>query len=314
MALNGVVRGKKRPARLFLYGPPGIGKSTFASESETPVFVTTEDGVDNLPVDQFPKAADYDTLIENVKQVATGDHDYKTIVIDTINGAAELCAQKICQEQFNGVWYTEKGKKGFTAFAQGWQSVSEEIRGLMALLDQCRNDRGMEIILLSHTGLHTVQHPLDGDYAKFAPEMDKRVWARLSKWSDIILRADFDFYVKTEDGKTKGKAQIGDTTRWLFAAGNAGQDCKTRVGYELPERMLLSYASYSESLNNGDTSIMQEASELWHVLDESGQKKALSYLGINSIENIGDAESTKVRATLNRLRQINAENQEGNEK
>lgn len=307
MALKGVVRGEKRPPRVLLYGPPGIGKSTFGSESEAPIFVTTEDGVDNLPVDQFPRAESYDALLENVSQVAKDRHDYKTLVVDTLNGASELCAQKVCEEQFGGVWYTEKGKKGFTAFAQGWQSTSEEMRSLLALLDECRNARDMQVILLAHVGLHTVSHPTDGDYTKFAPEMDKRVWARWSKWCDIILRADFDYYVKPGETGKKGRAELGDTTRWLFSVGNAAQDCKTRVGYEMPERMLLSYPAFHEAIEGGDTSACDEVRRLWGLLDKDAETKALKYLGVNSVKDLDGAERTKVRATLNRLRQIDAE-------
>ena len=133
MALKGVVRGEKRPPRVLLYGPCGIGKSTFGNDADAPIFVTTEDGVDNLPVDQFPQAKNYEALLQNVSEVASGDHEYKTIVIDTLNGAAELCAQEICNSQFGGAWVSKKGKEGFNAFAQGWQSVSEEMRTMMVL-------------------------------------------------------------------------------------------------------------------------------------------------------------------------------------
>jgi len=310
MALAGVIRGTKKPPRVVLYGPPKAGKSTFASEAEKPIFVTTEDGVDSLPVDQYPKAKDYTTLFKTVEKIATESHDYKTIVIDTLNGATELCAKMVCDNQFGGEWISEKGREGFNAYARGWDSVATEMPMLMELLDECRTARDMTVIMLSHTGLHTVKHPSDGDYTKFAPDIDKRVWAKWSKWCDIILRADYDYCIRQSDDNRKGRAEIGDTTRWIYSVGNAAQDAGTRVGYELPEKMSLSYALFADALAGGDDGANKEASELWGVFSKDKANAALKYLGIKSVADIADAPRSKVRATLNRLRQINAEKEE----
>ena len=192
--LPGVVRGKKKPPRVVLYGSPGVGKSTFGADARNPVFVCTEDGVDNLPVDQFEKPDSWQKLIANIKVVATEEHDYEWIVLDTLNGAVDLAANHVCQTMYGGQWTAKKGDGGYLAWGQGPKATSEEMRPLLDLLDKCRN-RGMGVLLLAHTGLHNVQHPVDGTYTKFAPDIDKTIWARVSKWSDLTLRADYEYIV-----------------------------------------------------------------------------------------------------------------------
>lgn len=45
-----------RPPRLLVYGVEGIGKSTFAAHAPNPIFIQTEDGLDELECSKFPLA------------------------------------------------------------------------------------------------------------------------------------------------------------------------------------------------------------------------------------------------------------------
>ena len=55
--LNRIERGRaSRPPRLLLYGVEGIGKSSFASCAPHPIFIQTEDGLDEIDCDKFPLA------------------------------------------------------------------------------------------------------------------------------------------------------------------------------------------------------------------------------------------------------------------
>jgi len=297
--LPGVIRGSIKPPRLVLYGPPKIGKSTLGADMPAPIFVTTEDGVDSLPVDQFPQAANWQKLLENVSTVADGDHDYRTIVIDTINGAANLCASHICDTIFGGVWVSGNGKTGFDSYGKGQMATGEKITELFALLDKCRA-KGMTVALLAHTGVQTVKNPVLGDYQKFVPDLAKPVWAKLSAWADIIIRADFD-YVVTEDKSTKAKRARGDSTRILIASGSAAEDAGCRVGYHLPERLDMSWASIAEHLGR-DANTVNEIRELLHLLDDGQIKKTLAYLHIKSMDELDKAQAERCRVVLNRLK------------
>jgi len=301
--LKGMKRGKYRPPRIVLYGRQGIGKSTVGADSPSPGFVATEDGVDNLPVWAFDKAKSWEEFISNVKEMATDEHEFKTVVIDTLNGAVDLAAQHVCTTMYGGQWTAKKGDGGFLGWGQGWKATAERMRELLILLDDCRA-RGMTILLLAHTGLQNVQHPIDGTYQKFAPDVDKTVWGKVFAWSDIVLRADYEYSIIKERGDLKGRA-MGTSTRRLYCRGSAAEDAKCRVGYELPEEMDLSWEALEGALGKGSATL-EEVQELWHLLDEPTQNKTMAWLGVQKIE---DAPLTKMRQVLNRLRQIQVENQ-----
>ncbi len=43
-----------KPPRVLLYGPAGIGKTTFGASAPRPIFLPIEDGLGRIDVDSFP--------------------------------------------------------------------------------------------------------------------------------------------------------------------------------------------------------------------------------------------------------------------
>ena len=67
MSLKNVTRGVvKKPLRVVVYGPPGVGKTTFASQAPNPIFLPVEDGTDFLDVARFPKPKTFDDVLEAI--------------------------------------------------------------------------------------------------------------------------------------------------------------------------------------------------------------------------------------------------------
>ena len=82
--------------KIFLYGSPKIGKSTFASQFEKPLFIATEAGLTALETYQVP-VTKWEDYIEVLKALGSQPHDYKTIVIDTVDNLAKMCSDYICR-------------------------------------------------------------------------------------------------------------------------------------------------------------------------------------------------------------------------
>lgn len=302
--LQGFSRGKRKSPRIVLYGPAKVGKSSWAAQFPTPIFVMTEDGVEGLDVDRYEPAISWLQIIEHLTAVATDKHSFSTLVVDTLGGTAELAAKHICEKLFNGDW----GPKGFAAFGQGWGATSEEMRRLLPILDACR-DKGMTVILLAHAGVQSVRSPIDGDFQKWAPEMDRRIWARFAKWADMIGRADYDYIVMKRDGAKEGPGKAkGTNSRVVRWSGSAAEDAGCRAGFEMPEITPLSYQAFIEGLGHGE-SVLTEINALWHILDADTAEKALAWLG----GSLDTADPKKLPELLNRLRTIQAQNEQKEE-
>ena len=72
----------QRAQRVVVYGPEGIGKSTFASRFPDPLFLDIEDGTGHLDVKRITGINSWSMLLSIVQQVRQ-EKPCKTLVIDT---------------------------------------------------------------------------------------------------------------------------------------------------------------------------------------------------------------------------------------
>jgi KaiC/GvpD/RAD55 family RecA-like ATPase len=72
--------------KVVINGPEGIGKSTMAAQFPNPVFIDTEGNTKRMNVKRFPKPTSWEMLQNEIREVMN-KHEYKTLVIDTIDWA-----------------------------------------------------------------------------------------------------------------------------------------------------------------------------------------------------------------------------------
>ena len=84
---SGVVSSAQK---VVIYGPEGIGKSTFAAQFPDSVFIDTEGSTKKLNIRRFPKPSSWEMLKNEVKEAMNG-RLCKTLVIDTFDWAEQLC-------------------------------------------------------------------------------------------------------------------------------------------------------------------------------------------------------------------------------
>ena len=94
-----ITSGKIESAqKVIIYGPEGIGKSTFASKFPSPLFSDTEGSTKHMDVRRLPKPTSWTLLKEEVAYVKANPTVCKTYIIDTFDWAERLCIAKICAD------------------------------------------------------------------------------------------------------------------------------------------------------------------------------------------------------------------------
>lgn len=239
MKINIGKRGNMK-ARIVLYGPPGAGKTTFLSQAPKVVIAPTEDGCSNIEgVNFFDKMLKWEQVIESVDFIGKNDTGFLTYALDTIDGAAGLCKEYVKHKFFSG------SEDKFNSYGKGWEATIPEFKVLLDRLDRLREVKNTEIILVAHQGLQVVNNPVIGDHTKYTGQMNKKLWEMVMNWADIVGYISQDFIVIENDGDTKIKKK--SENRYIIFSGGGAIDCKSRVGYEMPERCLLSYEAFDKA-------------------------------------------------------------------
>lgn len=231
-----IIKGKLSSAKkVVIYGPEGIGKSTFASLFPNPVFIDTEGSTKYMDVSRFEKASSWAMLMDQIRYVIQNPGICKTLVVDTIDWAEQMCVSDVC---------ARSGKKGIEDFGygNGYVYTKEEFGRFLNLLSDVV-DRGVHVVLTAHAQLRKFEQPDElGAYDRWELKLGKKTQSQTSplvkEWADMLLFANYKTLVYNVDGqgaqKGKNKAQGG--RRVMYTTHHPCWDAKNRYGLqdELP--------------------------------------------------------------------------------
>lgn len=219
-----------RPQKVVIYGPEGIGKTTLAAAFPDPLFIDTEGSTVHLDVKRTDKPLNWNDLINTVHEVWTAPGYCKTLVIDTVDWAEQLCAAQVCQA--NGKTSIEAFGygKGYTLLSETFQALLKELDGVI--------QSGANVVLTAHAKMRKFEQPDEtGSYDRWELKLTKYVAPLIKEWADMVLFCNYKtILVADENGKKK--AQGGQ--RVIYTTHHPCWDAKNRHG--LPDELPMDYA------------------------------------------------------------------------
>lgn len=235
--LAGAQKGKKqRPWRMLVYGVEGVGKSTLAAASPSPLFIG-EDGVNHLDAARLPVDS-WTGLRVAVRALATEQHDYKTVVFDTVDWIEPLNWAFCCQRD------EEKSIEGY-GYGKGYVAAASEWGVLLSDLERLQRDRGLNVMLLGHCQQKTFKNPVGEDFDRYELKLNPKASGLLKEWCDAVLFANHEEFTK-KDERTKRVRGVSTGARWLHTNRTAAFDAKNRFGF--PEALPLQWADVEAAM------------------------------------------------------------------
>lgn len=232
MKLSELVKSgvQNKPPRILLHGIHGIGKSTWAAGAPNPIFLPTEDGLTTIDVPHFPVAKTLDEFFSYLGTLIKEDHQYSTVVVDTVDWLQTLIWAKVCEDA--GVDSIEQ-----IGYAKGYIFALKHWDRFLSGVEKLRGKKGMAIVLLAHNEIKTFNPP-DGDaYDRFQIKLHKHAATKLEEWADCVLFANFDVYTQGEKGDKK--VVNNNPGRVIHTANRPAWRAKTR--YKLPEQLSMDF-------------------------------------------------------------------------
>lgn len=255
MRLDKLVIGRlKQPLRTILYGPEGIGKSSFGAAAPKPIFLGAEDGTSELDIQRFPVPDNFFEVREAINTLTREKHDFATLVVDTLDWLEPLIWEHICARD------KESNIESY-GYGKGYSAALDEWRVLIRDLESLRRERSMGILFLAHSKIRSFKNPQGEDFDRYELKLHDKAAGLLKEWSDIVLFANYETFAK-KDEKTKRVRGIDTGARLVFTERRAAYDAKNRYG--LPESLPLSYPDFAAAVQAGrpvDTAQIRAAIE-----------------------------------------------------
>ena len=216
---------------ILLYGIPKIGKSVTASKFPGAIFLECEPGLNELEVFKIPTYS-WDAFKDACKLLAEGDHEFKTIVVDTVDNAFRYCTDAVNAQ--NSIQY-----EGDLPHGKGWGLVKNEWHRVLTKLASLPYG----LVLISHAQDKRIE-TRTGEYIKTQPSLPDRARAVVLGLVDMILYCDTETS-KGEDGSHTVRRVIRTKPHPTYEAGDRTN--------RLPDVLPLSFKAF-EAAFNGPTS------------------------------------------------------------
>ena len=156
--LDLVQKPSDRPVVVTLCGDSGMGKTTLAASFPNPIFIRAEDGVqaipENLRPDVFPIINDVEDLWTQLKGLWTEDHNYKTLVVDSITALERLFIADVIAKDTKKASNIQQAAGGYGAGREAVAIMHQRLRKAAATL---ADKKGMNTVFIGHCSIREYQ-------------------------------------------------------------------------------------------------------------------------------------------------------------
>lgn len=258
MGFLDVVKREKEPFFILIYGVPGIGKSTMASEFPDPLFFGDQLEIARLKMEPHPEPKTMEECRKYLQEVLDAKTiKYKTLVFENLGWFEPIPWAEICKKE-NVKSIDDIG------WQNGYKMAVSRHQEMIDLLKSIRQKHKMDILVLAHSRVKNFSDPqISSNYDKYQlsiNEQAENVWTRSV---EAVLFMNYEILKEDE----KKKFAQGQGIRYMFTEERPAFKAKNRYG--LPFKILMPKGqSYKALMEAIEKKTPEEGSDLLKQIGE----------------------------------------------
>lgn len=226
--------------RILLYSAPGVGKTFFAGQFESPLLLSTDGNwrfteLPAMPITSWkaPKISSDEvasSAFENVidELIATGGSGFKTIIVDLVEDIYKMCVDHTLKER-------NIQTLGDLPYGQGYVETRRKFYKVYKKLTSLP----LNVVLLSHEKSITVKDRLGRESTYFKPKLDDETLDLLSG-TGFTVRAFWESTLNSANQKIMQRSLVMGSTPDSFGV------TRFNVPMEATEIIPLDYQTFVE--------------------------------------------------------------------
>ncbi len=214
----------------IIYGPPGVGKTSFGASAPDSIIIDCENGAGAIKCQRTPYLCDWLMINQWLTNIEQQPHNFNVVVIDSIDWLLRRIEEHVsgCSHKIDATINRSHGGYGNGKLVL--KNYAYQI--LLPILDKIVN-RGIAVLLLAHSKRSKITD-IDGiTIEKAAPELPEDFMNVMIEWSDFVCLA--------KKGENSERVLITQETPQALA--------KNR--YSMPEVINFNWNSFTEAIAQG---------------------------------------------------------------
>ena len=250
-------RESKDAPFIVIYGPAGVGKTTFAANSKNNVVLQTEQGSGELKLRTLKDGvfSSFNEFLSALRYVYANSEEIDTVVIDSIDHLEPLVWAQVCEDKGWDSIESPGYGKGYLEADRYWQRV-------VRAMNKLRSDKNITIVAIAHDIVRVVNDPTAEPYDAHDFKLHKRAVALWKENADVIGLIRNPVSVDQKTGKVKG-----GVTPTLYTRPSAAYIAKSRYT-KMPAMMPVkldtgwdNFAKFIPALQDGIVDKVDDAQE-----------------------------------------------------
>lgn len=217
---------------ITITGDAGVGKTSLAATFDKPVVIRIEDGLQAIPAEHrppaLPKITNPQDLWDQLEALIVEDHDYKTVIIDSVSQAETMFSQYIVENDHRSPKSLAQAHGGYGA---GYVALADMHRRVRSAAEFLVN-KGVSVVFICHSDVITLELPDKDPYSRYELRLHKKCVPHYVDNVDLVGYLRLETFTTGEEGQRKKARSTG--VRELICYTDAAQVSKNRFGITKP--------------------------------------------------------------------------------